>query len=506
MRLFLIVALASLAADAQTVDPNPPWSYDPIEVGNARSYALDAVGPVRYSRTDSPASITVDGHRWVIRRTQQFRRDTVLRNEVWSRDESRVLVRYDSAAANVVVRNLRGGERMLYPCRLDLPVPPAGESAPCGGGASYRVNLEADVEVGGRVVRTAVRSFDGAILGPRLAAGIGNIGAQDLRLAGAVVGGDTLFTEPPPFPSSRPDPVAGWRYVPFADGNEWQYESGRVGPGGARIVEEVLWYRMGSLTSVADHLFHTLSTSVCSPEMEGCIGLLEERYVRYDTLSGYTAGPLGVESRYGDVPTRFRSPCPFDEPVNLPGAADPVFCSVAGGVGVTAVSFGGRTETEAGVPVESESFKVFLSVDLSQGGPPAPVYAADIGSLASSMAAPITYEGLSYARLVQPNGSVLEVGRRYAVSADDALEPETFALEVGPNPTSGSLSVALEAATPSVVTLEVFDVLGRQVHVLEVAVAGRTQVDLDASRWATGLYVVRARSGLEVETATVVRR
>ena len=54
------------------------------------------------------------------------------------------------------------------------------------------------------------------------------------------------------------------------------------------------------------------------------------------------------------------------------------------------------------------------------------------------------------------------------------------------------------------VTLEAFDVRGRQVWAREVL--GQQPVSVDASGWAPGLYLVRARTGTEDVTTTIVRR
>ena len=505
MRLLVLCTLAALSAEAQTADPNPPWSYDPVEVGNVRSYALEDGAQVAPSRTDSPASVTLDGHRWVVRRTQAFRRDTVLSTPGWTRAEERVLVRYDTAAANVVARDLDGAERMLYPCRLDLPVPPAGESASCGDGASYRVDLEADVEVGDRVVRTAVRSFSAEAGDVRLAAGVGavDLGLEDgrrSRLVGAVVRSDTVAAEPEWFPASRPDPVAGSRYVPLAVGNEWQYESGRVG-----VAEDLLRHRVTGTRDLEGETYFVVETSYFRPRTgrDRWSVSPEKDLVRYDTLTARVVFAPGSGGRFWRRPL-----CPFDEPLNeSPYDDGAVFCTADeyGPPESATRSDRGVQRQETGLTVESESFKQFVSIstagDFLQ-------YAADIGFLPDSGGRIFEppYTGLAYARVLQPDGTVLEAGRRYAVAADDAPTDRAFALEVGPNPTAGPLTVALEVAAPSAVTVEVFDALGRRVHVLEVAVAGRAALALDGSRWAPGLYVVRARSGLEAATATVVRR
>jgi hypothetical protein len=111
---------------------------------------------------------------------------------------------------------------------------------------------------------------------------------------------------------------------------------------------------------------------------------------------------------------------------------------------------------------------------------------------------------LTYARVRLDDGSFYEIGERYAVASEGAPDAGTLTLSAGPTPTTGALTLRLGGSVAEVVTLEVFDALGRRVWVR--GVAGRSSVPVDASAWAPGLYIVRARTGAEAVTATVVRR
>ena len=65
---------------------------------------------------------------------------------------------------------------------------------------------------------------------------------------------------------------------------------------------------------------------------------------------------------------------------------------------------------------------------------------------------------------------------------------------MGPNPAGASASVWLTLATPADVAVTVYDLLGRTVATPQVGAlpAGLHRADLDVSRLAPGVYVVRA--------------
>ena len=60
---------------------------------------------------------------------------------------------------------------------------------------------------------------------------------------------------------------------------------------------------------------------------------------------------------------------------------------------------------------------------------------------------------------------------------------------------------------PFLICLAAFDALGRRVWADELARGtGRQRVEINASAWAPGLYIVRAVAGDVSSIATVVRR
>jgi hypothetical protein len=76
-----------------------------------------------------------------------------------------------------------------------------------------------------------------------------------------------------------------------------------------------------------------------------------------------------------------------------------------------------------------------------------------------------------------------------------------------PNPFNPSTMIRYAVPSQSAVTLEVFDILGRQVATLvnnQVMPAGRHSVSFDAGRFASGVYVYRLVVGEKVMTKRMV--
>ena len=503
----LLVLLAVPATSAQTPDPTPPWTYDPVGVGNVRAYQAVA-GPVPEPlfRVDSPFAVDTLDRRWVVRRTHRYRVVGAEGNPVrWARTEDRQRVRYDTAAANVLAVGPDGGAVPLYPCRLDLPVPPKETPGSCGAGGSYSVDLDAPVTVGDTSFRAAVRSFDDRLPRSHLAAGVGLIrqgeeGSGGTGLVYAVVGGDTLGALPASFPQVSADPTPPWLYYPLAVGNEWQYEYGMDGPGGTLFPQNYGRRRVTGTREVDGRTYFVVEVAGATPDDPTWTVSTLDELVRFDTLSARVVAPDG----------RSLTPCPFDEPINTSGYENAVACDRGEDGGYSYLAYGSgpaSDEQENGLVVTSESFKGFAYVGIADGVSPE-VYAAGVGYLPNTSGAwsPLGYAALAYARVRQEDGSVLELGAR-VVAGEDGPEAQRFALVISPNPTTGPLAVAFDLTAPAAVTVEAFDALGRRVWRHEGLLgAGRQRLALDASAWAPGLYVVRVAAGDETATARVVRR
>ena len=475
--LTVLLALAG-AVHAQDADPTPPWSYDPISVGNSRSYVQEGAPAIepQYSRTDSPTALTIDGQRWVVRRTQRFTRIDF----GWSRTEERVLIRYDTTAANVMVRRSESGPaEPLYPCRLDLPLTGDTEQA-CGDGFFYIKRGD-----GTLTFITLTSDLD-------LQAGVGEVeggtkGNAPIRLVGAVIDGEVLMEEPGAFPDSRLDATPASRYAPMSVGDEWQYATtdfvGRIEQYDRRQILD---------TRVIDGRTYYGQVSGSFRPGEGDWSYTTEtRYARFDTLSARVVNPSGLSL----------SSCPLDEPLTEPGGEGSVICAED----LWQSAIGGPVVLEIGGDRYETRFRSFPSSFADTG---TASLAAGLGSIgAGGFMEPNVAQFLIYARVRQPDGSVLELGRQHAVAADDAPEPGGLALAAGPSPTAGPVTLRLTLPATTAVRWEAFDALGRRVwHRESLEPAGDARAPLDLGDWPAGLYVVRATTGGGAATATVVRR
>ena len=94
-------------------------------------------------------------------------------------------------------------------------------------------------------------------------------------------------------------------------------------------------------------------------------------------------------------------------------------------------------------------------------------------------------------------------------TADEAHGSESGLLvAVYPNPTAGQTTVSIQLAAPARVSIEAFDILGRQVATSGASLAaGSADLVLDLSSLPTGPYAVRVTTGSEtvVHRVTVVR-
>jgi hypothetical protein len=79
-------------------------------------------------------------------------------------------------------------------------------------------------------------------------------------------------------------------------------------------------------------------------------------------------------------------------------------------------------------------------------------------------------------------------------------------LEVYPNPFNASLQIAVDVVERSQVRLEVFNSLGQRMVVLadRMLDKGLNHFALDASRWASGIYVLRATTGGRFQSTRLV--
>ena len=101
----------------------------------------------------------------------------------------------------------------------------------------------------------------------------------------------------------------------------------------------------------------------------------------------------------------------------------------------------------------------------------------------------------------------IRIARRAPVSSDSTPHAPRFELEQNhPHPTGGETTFAFTLAEPSVVTLLIFDVLGREVArpVSGSFPAGRTEHRWSASDLANGVYFYRLEAGGRIQGRTLV--
>lgn len=112
----------------------------------------------------------------------------------------------------------------------------------------------------------------------------------------------------------------------------------------------------------------------------------------------------------------------------------------------------------------------------------------------------LTTKGLSYHDTLRISNVALSVPATLAA-------PAVFALDQNyPNPFNPVTNIRFSVGTRGPVTLAVYDLLGREVAVLAEGTmdAGSYSVPFDASRFASGLYLYRLRSGAYTSTKKMV--
>ena len=288
-----------------------------------------------------------------------------------------------------------------------------------------------------------------------------------------------------------PDPTPPHLYYPLAVGNVWEYVNlGLLASAGDRYLRREI-----ARDTLIDGVRYFVEVRTRFGSDGEVVGEPSEWVLRFDTTTATVRSLDGYQIE-----------CPFDSDFETsihcwsdPGDGFPAGDTFVFG-GLDAQIPLGRTGEER---LDVRAIKSFEGLaDLSA----VPFYAPPIGLAGAAAGSCACWRNLLYAR-VSLDGGVYEVGERFAVAVDDRPEPGALAVSVAPNPSAGLLAVLVEMPAPADVTFEAFDTLGRRVWRESLrlgADAGR--VEVDASGWAPGLYVVRATSGGEAATATVVRR
>ena len=477
------------------LDPDPA-SFFPLAVGTVREY-IDfrtfSSGPP--ARQDDVRTVALGGESWTLRRTQT---QTFPGDGRRNRDETRRLFRYDETSATILERHADGTEVPLWiaPCGLEWPV---GESE-CQGSPVYK-RLAQTVEVGGEYRQTATLTL--LTLEPAfiLGAGLGLVYTEDGIIAdvplryidvGPLPTGDPLPLGTPfgdAFPTT-PDPTPAELYYPLSVGDEWHTETGSFGV--ARAFQR---RRVVGVEAVDGAAYAVVERSSATPENPAWSGQTTQ-LERVDPVSGFPITPDG--ERLAD--------CPLDEPMNAELGGDVVLCNA--GEGRAAFLFSGPLAQAGGPQIQTETYKTFEYVGLADGNS-VTHYVPGVGPVPEDRpfgGGGSGYARLAYARVLQADGSTRTVGAPLPVAGDAAAPSAALALSASPNPTAGALRLSVTVPSAGALTVEAFDALGRRVYHAERQVAGDAEIAVDASAWAPGVYLVRARTADGVAAARVVRR
>ncbi|HLA63031.1 MAG TPA: T9SS type A sorting domain-containing protein [Rhodothermales bacterium] len=278
-----------------------------------------------------------------------------------------------------------------------------------------------------------------------------------------------------------PDP---WLFYPLAVGNTWEYRHWGLPGFERRVVERD--------TVIDGHRYFDHATYT-SPNA-GVWTLRSRALLRFDT----TASRVVARQATGQETLAFCAIVTY----GLVSCDPSVFAG--GGTSQGFVGYAGQT-----LLVGSHQVNVLARVVVHGSYPFSvdpdwvPYFAAPIGYVgAEPYSCVLCGSRLMYARVG---------GTTYGspfVAAEAPLDHSTFALAATPNPATGPLVLTLALPTAGPVTVEAFDVTGRRVHhAAPTLAAGAHTLDVDASAWAPGLYVVRATTtDGGTATARVVRR
>jgi hypothetical protein len=275
-----------------------------------------------------------------------------------------------------------------------------------------------------------------------------------------------------------PDTTAPARYFPLEVGNVWEYRGEGFFEGyqrravvGDTVADGVPFFRYR-----VEHF--ALDGAPAGPAVE--------RLVRIDPATHALRTPGGDPLELAELHlTTCALDAPFfDELFTCPGSA-------------VVLSSGGPDTVMVGDDAVPTSLKYFDDNSREVLG----WYAADVGLVGVLMrTGQVTLE---YARV----GGVVYGAPVPVAAAPAPGAPSALRLGASPNPAGRTVTLALELTAPGLVSVEVFDAVGRRVHREARALLGGTStLMLDASAWAPGTYVVRATADGASVAARVVRR
>ncbi|WP_420454070.1 hypothetical protein [Rubrivirga sp.] len=275
-----------------------------------------------------------------------------------------------------------------------------------------------------------------------------------------------------------PDTTSPWRYYPLEVGNVWEYENGPF----------IIQYRISQDTIALGNRYFILERwSDAAPG-----GPFFRQYVRFDTVTAsirqLTSSPLHVDLPADDIGCQFDAP--FDSAVECEGLLYQVSGTYDGVVVFGGERAGTGTDTVRTATKRYDSSSGFETI-----------FSADIGLVAEYGEG--AYLALRYYRVGGVEGGyplfptrVEDAPRRSAVPA----------LRTWPNPSGGRVTVGFTVERPETVRLTVRDLLGREVHHVDLGVLGRGdhEVRADLSGLAPGPYVIEVRGQAPLGVSVVV--
>jgi hypothetical protein len=276
-----------------------------------------------------------------------------------------------------------------------------------------------------------------------------------------------------------PDTTAAWRYYPLEIGNVWDYlYRPTIGP---------VTYSRVSIerdTLIAGERYFVQRTTEYDDDLT-----IRDSYtsmLRFDTTAANVVYP-------DDTPL---FPCRLDMPFpSFPGG-EPIDC----GDHAFVEGIGPEVEISIGFPLNTVT--VVTAAKQIYQYPGGVLLAANIGFVEVYTCEFCGDSYLLYARV-----SGMEYGEPLALASEPTTPEARPALSIYPNPTRGVATLTLAVPTPQMLTVEVFDTLGRRVHREGRAASGPTSISLDGRAWAPGVYVVRVTGeGGAQATARLVRQ
>lgn len=292
------------------------------------------------------------------------------------------------------------------------------------------------------------------------------------------------------------DTTSAWRYFPLALGNVWTYGVRQLENDSPCLPCEYSERQevTGTITAGGRDYFE-VSVRRTGALPDG-VPTADTFYARFDTAAA-TAFRLNDPASPASEYPLDHGGCRLDEAFPAdPEEGRDIDCS--NDLSEGAVVFGGY---ERPVSIGSYSYalteKAFAYFTF---GYSAATYAAGVGLLSVSGCEGCEYEAeLRYALV---GGAVYGAP---PLSAEPTGPAEAFSLAAYPSPSRGPVRLAVLLPEPGAVTVSVFDLLGRLVHTTtEGPVAGEGHVELDATGWPPGVYLIRLAAASRVVTTRLV--